>query len=161
MALCAERGFWMAHSDRAAIPAANTSTARTITVRKLVAVDMVFHGSWFILTECAFAIALGTALGLWISHAAFLEGHAFSPIRLVLGAYFLCAAINYVPLLLYAMTIAHHNSARAEVAAELAEGGRYAWKYGVRQLWLFVPLVIPMLAVVQELRARRRTLVAK
>ena len=146
----------MAYSDPKAIPATITSTARPITVRKLVGLDIVFHGYWFVLTECAFAIALGTALGLWISHSAFLEGHAISPIRLVLGAYFLCGAINYVPLLLYAMTIVHHNSARDEVAAEMAEGGRYARKYGVRQLWLVVPLVIPMLAVVQELRARKR-----
>ena len=145
----------MAPPDPAVISAATTSTARPITVRKLVAVDIVLHGYWFILTECAVAIALGTALGLWISYSAFSAGHAVSPIRLVLGVYFLCAAINYVPLLLYAITIAHHNSARDEVAAELSEGGKYAWKYGVRQLWLFVPLVIPVLAVAQELRARK------
>jgi hypothetical protein len=84
-----------------------------------------FHGYRFILAEFIFTIALGAALGLWISHSAFSEGRAVSPIRLVLGAYFLCVAINYVPLLLYGIAIARRNSAHDEVAAEVAEGGRY------------------------------------
>jgi hypothetical protein len=146
----------MAPSDPAANPSANTSSARPITVRKLVALDIVLHGYWFILIEFGLAIGLGTVLGLWISYSVFSESHPVSPILLVLGAYFLFVAINYAPLLLYAITIVHHNSARAEVAAELAEGGKYAWQYGVRQLWLVVPLVMPVLAVTQELRTRSR-----
>jgi hypothetical protein len=145
----------MAPPDSTTIPAANPGTPRSITVRKLVAVDIVFHGYRFILAEFAFTIALGAALGLWIGYSAFSAGGAVSPIRLVLGAYFLCVAINYVPLLLYGIAIARHNSAHDEVAAEVAEKGKYAPKYGLRQLWLIVPLVMPILAVAQELRAGR------
>ncbi len=149
----------MPSPDPAALPAADTTTALPVTVRKLVAVDIVFHGYRLILAEYAVAIALGTALGLWISHSVFSDGTAVSPIWLVLGVYLFCVAINYLPLLLYAITIARHHSASDEVAAELAERGRYARKYGLRQLLLVLPLVIPVFAVAQELRARRRTLV--
>lgn len=145
----------MAPLDPTALRATNSSTARPITVRKLVALDIVFHGYPFCLIEFACAIALGTVLGLWISHFAVSDGRAVSPLLLVLGAYSLCGAINYVPLLLYGITIVRHNSARDEVAAELAERGKYAWKYGLSQLWLFVPLVIPVQAVAQEIRARQ------
>jgi hypothetical protein len=147
----------MAPHDLTTIPADNSGAPRSITVRKLVAVDIVFHGYRFILAEFTFTIALGAALGLWIGYSAFSEGGAVSPTRLLLGAYFLCVAINYVPLLLYGITIARRNSAHDEVAVEVAEKGKYAPKYGLRQLWLIVPLVMPILAVAQELSADRRS----
>ena len=76
--------------------------------------------------------------------------------RLVLGAYFLCLAINYVPLLLYGIAVARRGSARQEAAAELAEkDGRSARRYGTQSLLLILPLVIPALALAQEMLGRR------
>jgi hypothetical protein len=145
----------MAPHDPVTIPVADTGEPRPVTVRKLVAIDIVFHGYRLILAEFIFAITLGAALGIWIGRSAFSEGSAASPILFVLGAYFLCVAINYVPLLLYGIAMARRRSAHDEVAAEVAEKAKYAPKYGLRQLWLFVPLVIPIQAVAQELRTRR------
>ena len=130
-----------------------TPSGRIISVRKLVALDIVFHGSRLILAEFAFTIALGAALGFWIIASMVTADHAASPLKLIVGAYFLCVAINYVPMLCYAIAVTRHHSAREEVAAELAAKGKSAVRYGTQALLLFVPLVIPLLALAQERRS--------
>jgi len=131
---------------------------RIINLRPLAALDIVFHGSRFILIEFGGGILLCLALGLWLTYAAFPLGQDTGPLRLVTGVYILCLAINYVPLLVYAILITRSKSAWQEMAAELAERGRYARKYVLQQLLLVVPLVIPILALIQEVQARRMRL---
>lgn len=129
---------------------------RIITVRKLAALDIALHGARLILAEFGLAIAIGAALGIWLISAASSGGGATALFRLVAGAYFLCVAINYVPLLLYGIAIARRKSARQEAATELAEkDGRLARRYGAQSLLLVLPLVVPILALAQEMRGRR------
>jgi hypothetical protein len=60
-----------------------------------------------------------------------------------------------IRLLLYALHSARHKNAEAEVAFELAHKERYARKYQVQSLLLFVPLVVPIQAIVQERQKHR------
>lgn len=134
------------------------SRGRFINVRKLAALDIALHGVPLILAEFGFAIVIGAALGVWLTASAFPVSQGTALFRLVLGVYFLCVAINYVPLLLYGIAIARRKSARQEVAAELAEkAGKSARRYGIQSLLLILPLVIPVLALTQEMRGRRGT----
>src|SRR5258706_551245 len=101
------------------------SSGRIINVRKLVALDIALHGTRFIVGEFAIGIALGAALRVWLAVSGLPLGHAASAFKLVLGAYFLCLALNYVPMLLYAIVLARSQSARREVAGGGAgPGGR-------------------------------------
>jgi hypothetical protein len=134
------------------------TAGRMINVRKLAALDIALHGSGFILAEFGGGVLLCLALGLWLIYASFPVGQDTSTLRLVTGVYLLFLAINYVPLLVYAILIARRKSARQEAAAELADKGRYARKYGLQQLFLVAPLIIPLLALVQEVQTRRKSL---
>ncbi len=130
---------------------------RIINVRKLAALDLALHGAPLIIGEFVVATVIGAALGIWLTLAGLPVGHDASAFGLVLGVYFLCAALNYVPLLLYAVAIVRRKSARQEVAAELAEkDGHSARRYGAQSLLLFLPLVIPVLAILQEAQSRKR-----
>ena len=124
------------------------SRERFINVRKLAALDIALHGAPLILIEFGAAVTIGAALGVWLMSTASAVSQGAALFRLVLGAYFLCIAINYAPLLLYGLDIARRRSARHEAAAELAEkDGRSARRYGAQSLLLIVPLVIPAIAL--------------
>ena len=136
--------------------ARNKNRERIINVRKLAALDIALHGAPLILVEFGAAIAIGAALGVWLTSTAIPVSQGAALFRLVLGAYFLCVAINYVPLLLYGIAVVRRGSARQETAAELAEkDGRSARRYGTQSLLLILPLVIPALALAQEMLGRR------
>lgn len=134
---------------------------RIINVRKLAALDIVFHGPRFILIEFGGGVLLCLALGLWLTYIALPLSQDTGPLRLVTGLYILTLATNYTPLLIYAILIERRKSAQQEVAAELAERDRYTRMYGVQQALLLVPLAIPVLALVQEARARSKRLPAE
>ena len=68
---------------------------------------------------------------------------------IILGSFFLWVALNYVTLLLYAMSIVRRKSAHQEVAFELAHKDTYARAYTLQTTML--PLVLPLLAVYQEI----------
>ncbi len=131
------------------------SPERIINVRKLAALDIVFHGPRFILIEFGGGVLLCLALGLWLTYNAFPLGQDAGPLRLVTGLYILSLAINYTPLLIYAILIARRKNAQQEVAGELAQWDRHARMYGFQQALLLVPLAIPILALVQEAQGRR------
>ncbi|MFI5271485.1 MAG: hypothetical protein ACHQ4H_00450 [Ktedonobacterales bacterium] len=126
-----------------------------ITIRKLAALDLVFHGRTFILIEFGFGVVFCGALGVWLLAIGAQSGAADAAPRLLFGAYALSIGINYVPLLLYAIALARRNTARAEVAAELEQKGAVR-KYSLQQLLLLVPLVIPILTVAQEIGKHAR-----
>ncbi len=121
-----------------------------ITIRKLAALDIVFHGPKLILAEFAFGVFFTGALGLFLTYAGFVTGHFRVPWVALLGCYLLLLAINYVPLLLYGITIVRRKSAQEEVAFELTQKERYGRKYTVQSFLLLLPLVVPVLAIVQE-----------
>jgi hypothetical protein len=121
-----------------------------INVRKLAALDIVFHGTMFILIEFALAVFLCGAVSLSIFHGA---NH--SPLMVIPGSFFLWISLNYIPLLLYAISIVKHKSAQQEVAYELEHKDRYAGKYTLQSIvLLFTPLAMLLLAVYQELHKR-------
>ena len=123
-----------------------------INVRKLAALDIVFHGPRLILAEFAFGVVLCAALGLW---SFFSPIH--SPFMIIIGCFFLWVALNYMPLLLYAMSIVRRKSAQQEVAFELAHKAAYERKYTLQTvILLLVPLVLPVLAVYQEVHHHSR-----
>ena len=125
-----------------------------INIRKLAALDIVFHGPKLILAEFAFGVFFTGALGLVLTYAGFVTGHFRVPWVALLGCYLLALAINYLPLFIYTIKIVRGKSAQAEVASELAQKERYARKYTVQSLLLLLPLVVPMLAISQEQQKR-------
>jgi hypothetical protein len=120
-----------------------------INVRKLAALDIVFHGTKFILVEFALAVFLCGALSLLIFHGA---NH--SPFMVIVGSFLLWVSLNYIPLL-DAINIVKHKSAQREVAYELEHKDRYAGKYTLQSIiLLLMPLAMLLLAAYQELQKR-------
>jgi hypothetical protein len=70
-----------------------------IDFRKLAALDIVFLGSRLILAEFSIGVVGSLALGLF----ALIRSHSVGGIAL--GSYLLFIGINYVPLLVYAISI--------------------------------------------------------
>jgi hypothetical protein len=117
-----------------------------INVRKLAALDIVFHGPKFILIEFALAVFICASVGLSILHGA---NH--SPLMIILGSFFLGVSLNYLPLLWYSINIVKHKSAQQEVAYELEHKDSYAGKYTLQSIILLVtPLAMLLLAVYQN-----------
>lgn len=120
-----------------------------ITIRKLAALDMVFHRPKLILAEFILGVFGSVALAFVIAAPGFFAGH-WSLTQIVVSGYILCIGLNYVPLLLYAISIARRGSAQAEVALELAQREHFARKYSSQSFLLLLPLVAPVLALYQE-----------
>ncbi len=123
-----------------------------INIRKLAALDLVFHGSRLILAEFALAVMVCGGLG-GFGLLAFFRNPSHPLLTLILGLVLCCIALNYVPLLLYAISIVRHKSAQQEVALELEHKETYARKYTLQSVWLLLlPLVVPLLSLVQEIQ---------
>jgi hypothetical protein len=125
---------------------------RVINVRKLVELDIVFHGYRFILLEFGLGTPALIALGVFVLSRAVTTSGSLSVGAIAFGAYALSLALNYLPLLLHAIDLARKRSAQSEVASELEERGRAARRYGTQQLLLLVPLAVFVLAIVQAAR---------
>jgi uncharacterized membrane protein len=114
-----------------------------MNVRKLAALDIVFHGPKLILVEFAIGVLLPLAIGiLFLS-----RGH--SRLVFIFGLYMLALGMNYLPLLLHAISIARSGDAAAEVSHELSKGRQSARKYQVQSLLLLIPFAVPVLALIQ------------
>src|SRR5271167_1106021 len=101
--------------------------ARMLNVRKLAAIDLEFLGARFILTEFGVGVAASAALGLLTLRASI---HRFHSSRMtMLGVYLLLLGLNYVPLLLHAISIAGDGSAHLETADELGNKQAAMRKY--------------------------------
>ncbi len=126
-----------------------------INVRKLAALDIAFHGPSLVLAEFAGAVILGAGLGvLMLTTSLHDPTHLVSPG--FIGLMPLWIALNYVPLLLYAIDITRRKSARQEVAFELEHKDLYTRKYMLQSFWLLLPLVVPVLSIVQEIQKHSR-----
>ena len=126
-----------------------------INIRKLAALDIVFHGSRFILAEFIAAVILGAGFGAF-SFFAFFRNPDHPFFDFIVGFVLMWIAINYVPLLLYTISISRRKSAALEVAYELEHKDFYARKYTLQSLLLVLPLVVPVLAISQEVQQRSR-----
>ena len=117
-----------------------------IDFRKLAAVDIAFLGSRLILAEFSIGVFGLLALGL----LTLLRSHSLGGIAL--ASYILCLGLNYVPLLLYAISLVRLESARYEIAEEAADKRRMFPRYRRQSLLLLVPLAVPILALISPLR---------
>ena len=126
-----------------------------MNVRKLAALDIVFHGPRLILAEFAVAVILGCGLGILQFFLFFHNSGHPLPIGFM-GLFFSWIALNYTPLLLYTISIVRSKSAGQEVAFELEHKEIYARKYALQSLWLLLPLVVPVLAIFQEMQKHSR-----
>jgi len=125
-----------------------------INIRKLAALDIAFHGPKFILIEFALGVLGCAALGVFSLFFGLFHGPNHSLFAIIMGCFLMWIALNYVPLLIYAISIARHKSAQQEVAYELEHKNKYTGKYTLQSLLLLVPLAVPMLAAHQELKKR-------
>jgi hypothetical protein len=125
-----------------------------INVRKLAALDIVFHGPTFILIEFGLGVFGCATLGLFSLYFGFFHGPGHSLFAALMGCFLLWVALNYVPLFLYAISIVRRKSAQQEVAFELAHKDRYAGRYTLQSILLLVPFAMLLLAVYQELQKR-------
>lgn len=100
---------------------------------------MAFHGKWFILIEFG-----GAFLGLgFLAVLAFVKAQGHS----LWAWYFLCLALNYLPLFVYSLLLARRSAKRPDRGeVKRAESVRYA----KQQFWLLVPLVVLTAAIWQE-----------
>jgi hypothetical protein len=114
--------------------------------RKLVAIDIVFLGSIFIIAEFVCGVVLCVVLGIFV----LVRGSSFG--QLSLGLYLISLGINYVPMLIYALVITKCKSARAELGDELNDERRAMAKCRRKSLLLLVPLLMPLVALGNEHR---------
>ena len=126
---------------------------KLINIRKLAALDIVFHGPRLILAEFIVAVVGGGAFGA-LGLVAFFRNPAHPFAQVFVGCILSWIAINYVTLLLYSFSIIRHKSAEREVAFELEHKSYYARKYTTQSFLLVLPLVVPMLAIIQEAKQR-------
>jgi len=117
-----------------------------INPRKLAAIDIIFLGPKFIIIEFAGGVLLCSALGIFI----LFRSH--SSAQLALGLYLISLAINYVPMLIYAVAITRGDTAWKELGNELDDQGRAMAKYRRQSMMLLVPLLVPIIALGQVKR---------
>jgi hypothetical protein len=120
-----------------------------VNPRRLAAIDIVYLGWKFVITEFAIAVTLCPALG------AFVLLRRQSGFQLGLGLYLIALGINYLPMLLYAVAIAKQRSARVELGEELNDKRRAMAKYRRQSIALLIPLLVPAMVVWQERRRAR------
>ncbi len=133
-----------------------------INVRKLAALDIIFHGNKLILIEFLLSVFICSILGLFFLF--FIGNHTFT--SLLLGIGFSGIAINYVPLLFYAFHMLHRDKAAHVLEREMMDLKHYGRKYTLQSLFLIlVPFALALLAlyqgVVHLLLTRRQILTAK
>jgi hypothetical protein len=111
-----------------------------IDLRRLAAVDVAFLGSKIILTEFAVGVLGPIVLGILTLRKSHSTG------GMIFGVYVLLIGVNYVPMLIHAISIVNDGTARDEIADELDDKQRLFRKYRKQSLYLLVPLVAPIAA---------------
>jgi hypothetical protein len=122
-----------------------------ISVRKLAALDIVFHGSRLILLEFAGIFILCVGLGLLFLYRAIEPGPGQFLLIAVLGFALFGIGLNYLPLLFYSIQIVRHKSAQLDVVEELAHPEKYQKAYGWQSIILIlIPFALLILAGFQK-----------
>jgi hypothetical protein len=122
----------------------NSSTV--IQIRKLAALEVLFLGPKLVLAEYACGVLFSAALGVFV----LMRGHTIW--QMLLGGYFLCLGLNYLPLLNHAIALRDPKAARAVIGDELADTPAAFSRYRVQSLLLFVPLFVAIVGVSQSRR---------
>jgi hypothetical protein len=114
-----------------------------VRVRRLAAIDMygtrgTVRRRRIILAEFLVGVVAMVAFGVWV-----LTSGSDVGVR-VFGAWLVGAGLNYAPLAAYALALSRPGALEAELAGvDIMPELRY---YGVRQLWILVPLALVVLA---------------
>ena len=116
-----------------------------VDLRKLAAIDIALLGYGLILAEYAFGVIFSLALGVFV----LLRSHGGWQIPL--GIYLLCLGLNYVPMLVWAISLGNRQNARAEMKDELADRQGAMRKYRRQSLLLLVPF-LPLLLMATRRR---------
>ena len=111
---------------------------------------MAWLGPKVIVAEYAFGIVLPLALGALTLHSTLSSPNRWSS-QTILGMWLVSIAANYVPLFLYALSIARAGTAKAEGESERP----HARRYGVQQVIILIPFLVVVIAVIQEGRRRK------
>jgi len=114
---------------------------RFFNVRRLVALDMGLHGPTFILIEFGLGVPVPMILGLSLVSQGLL----------VFGIYIFTLGVNYVPFLIYAVSLGKDYGSVVDMSDPGV--GRLNRKYSVQQFLIFIPFFTVALAVVQWFRA--------
>ena len=121
-----------------------------ISVRKLAAMDIVFHGSRLIMVEFTVGMLLTGFLGLFFLYRGFTPGSYPSLMVIILVCALLGIGLNYLPLLVYAFMISRQKSVQNEVTSELAHPEIYRKMYGLQSMILILaPFALLILAIFQ------------
>ena len=115
-----------------------------IDLRKLAAIDIVFLGRKFVLAEYGFGVIFSLALAIFV----LLRSHSYW--QLTLGIYFIGLGVNYIPMLAWAISIRHKQSALSELESELANESRAMTKYRRQSLILLIPLLAVVLTITRQ-----------
>lgn len=126
-----------------------------LKVRKLAAIDLHFLGAKLILAE----FGIGAIGSILLGVISVWQGkHRFHAMWMMLfGVYLIFVGINYVPLLLHAIDICHRGSAELEISGELENRKEAFREYRRQSLFLLVPLVVPIAAILQRSNDHTRT----
>ena len=122
-----------------------------LNARKLAAIDLVFLGPKVIIAEFVAGVLLSAALGIFV----LVRSHG-SPAQIALGLYLITLGLNYVPMLIYAIVITRGKSASAELGSELENKRVAIANYRRQSFWLLVPLVVPLVVLIQGRAAVER-----
>jgi hypothetical protein len=120
---------------------------RLIEIRKLAAVDMAWLGVQVIVVEYALGVVLPLALGILSFRAGLARPDPWNW-QTAFGIWLVAIAANYVPLLIYALSIALAKSAQKEGRSEI----KHARRYGVQQVIILIPFFVVIAALLQERR---------
>jgi hypothetical protein len=124
-----------------------------INVRKLAAIDLYFLGPYLIVAEFALGVVGPLMLGVLTLRMASRRGW---PLGLTLfGGYLLLLGVNYVPMLLHGISLVLSRSVSREIADELSDRRAAFRKYRRQSLYLLVPFLVPLLAILQRERRIR------
>lgn len=108
-----------------------------MNVRRLAAIDMfgtkgTARRARIVLAEFVAGMVVMVPLGIWVTAAASSTGAR------VFGVWLIGAGLNYAPLAAHAVSLRRPGALQAELAD--VDTGRELRRYGVRQLWIAVPL---------------------
>jgi hypothetical protein len=120
-----------------------------INIRKLAAVDVAFLGPRVILAEFSIGVFGSLSLGV----LTLVRTHSLG--GTIIGAYLVCLGINYIPLLLHAISLVRHGTASREIADEIPKRREMFQKYRRQSLLLLLPLVAPIAAILQQRSSAR------
>ncbi|HEY3007703.1 MAG TPA: hypothetical protein VGJ63_06490 [Micromonosporaceae bacterium] len=122
-----------------------------MSVRRLAAIDMygargTSRRQRIILAEFVIGAIVLVAFGVWLLASSSGIGGR------LLGTYVIGTGLNYAPLAAYAVVLSRPGALDAELTG--VDTTRELRRYGVLQLWIFVPISLVVLAARETMASR-------